>query len=156
MASITTLIGSAMAGALAWFTVNFLGKPILAIREKRLEALKTGERYSHVSSHSSDELRDRALKSLHDVGNDLQACSREGSIPTRLWCWIFHYDLELAARCLFGLAECVRGFYSISEEKRKNTVNALYVSLNATQHLSLQEIETIKQMIAEEKGNLPE
>src|SRR5579875_1220581 len=57
MASITPLIGSAMAGALAWFTVNFLGKPILAIREKRLEALKTGERYSHVSSHSSDELR---------------------------------------------------------------------------------------------------
>jgi hypothetical protein len=153
---IAMIASSAVASAVAvaaWFAVNFLGKPILAIREKRLEALQFGERYSHVSSRSSDELRDTALKSLHDVGNALLAYSRERSIATRLWCWIFRYDLELAARCLFGLAEGARGEYSIPGEQRKNTLNALYVSLGATWHLSRQEIETMNRELAAVRRN---
>ncbi len=148
------MIASSAAAIAAWFAVNFLGKPILAIREKRLQAIEAADRYFSVSFHSSDELRTTALKSLNEIGSTLRAYNREASIATRLWCRIFGYDLELAARCLFGLAEVARGQYSFSEDKRKDTLNALYVSLRATGHLSPQEIEAVHRKIAEAKGSL--
>ena len=153
---VTVIASSSAAAIVAWFAANFLGKPILAIREKRFEALQVGERYAHVNHMSSDTLRDTALKSMHEIGNALLAYSREQSIATRLWCWTFRYDLELAARCLFGLAEGPRGEYSISKEQRKNTLNCLFVSLGATRHLSPQEIKTVKEELAKTKAVLPE
>jgi hypothetical protein len=99
------IIESGIASALAvfaWFALNFLGRPILSLREKRLEAIQVAERYSNVGFTSSDELRTAALKSLHDVGNALRAYSREASIATRLWRRLMKYDLDIAAHCLFG------------------------------------------------------
>jgi hypothetical protein len=153
----TSIIATAIITALiaigAWFALNFLGKPILAIRESRLEALKFAERYSGVSFGSSDELRDTALKTLNNVGNTLLAYSRERSLATRTWCYLFNYDLEVAARCLFGLAEGPRGEFSISAEVRRNTLNALFISLGVTHHLSPAELVAVKKMIAEIKAH---
>jgi hypothetical protein len=151
-----TVIASSVVAIAAWFAVNFLGKPILALREKRLQAIEVAERYFSVGSHSSDEVCAAARKSLNENGCTLRAYNRESSIATRLWCWLFHYDLEGAARCLFGLAQVAGGHISVFEKMHKDTLNALYVSLGATGHLSPQEIETVNQLITEAKGNLPE
>jgi hypothetical protein len=148
---IVPVIFSVVAAVLAWFAANFLGKPVLAVREKRSEAIKTAEQYCAVGPDSSDELRTTALKSLNELGSALRACSREGSIATRLYCRLMKYDLELAACSLFGLAKCVLE-KNISENQRKNTVNGLYVSLGATSHMTQTEIETSKRHIAEAGG----
>jgi hypothetical protein len=143
------MIESALVAVFAWLALNFLGRPVLAVREKRLEAIQVADRYSNVSFTSSDELRATAVRSLYDVACALRTYSREASIATRLWCRLMKYDLDLAARCLLGLAEGARGEYRVSEEQRKNTLNALYVSLGAMSHLTRAEIDAVRRVIAE-------
>jgi hypothetical protein len=147
----TSIVVSALIAIAAWFALNFFGRPILAIRESRLVALQIGERYSGVGFGSSDGLRDTALKAYNDIGNTLLAYSRERSLATRIWCYLFSYDLEVAARCLFALAEGPRGEFSINDDRRKNTLNALFISLGVKHHLSATELMAVKQMIAEAK-----
>jgi hypothetical protein len=82
MSLLWTGLAAGVSSLVAWFLANFVGKPILAIREKRREALNVTERYAGVGPMSSDELRDKASKSLNDVANDLSAYSRERAIGT--------------------------------------------------------------------------
>ena len=148
----TTIIISAVAGIAAWFATNFLGRPILDLRECRLNALKIAERYSGVSLASSAGLRGTALTAYVDAGNAFLAYSREGSIAVRLWCRVFGYDLEIAALCLFGLADGPRG-HSVSNETRRNTLNALHVSLGAAHHLSRADLTKVRKLISEHKAH---
>jgi hypothetical protein len=40
-------VGSGLVGALVgWVALNFFGRPILVLRDKRREALEVGERYA--------------------------------------------------------------------------------------------------------------
>jgi hypothetical protein len=123
---IGSLVAAASMGVAAWFGTNCLAKPVLALREKRLEALEIGERYANVNLTSSDGLRDRALKALHDTANALRALSRERSFAVRVWCRLFKYNLAAASLCLFGLAEGRRGQYVSSSEQRRLTLDALF------------------------------
>jgi hypothetical protein len=99
-ALITKYLPPVILAIATWFSVNFVGKPILAIREKRREALQIAERYAFVRPWSSDDLQRPALKSLYDVGTSLRAYSREASVATRAYCRLMGYDLDMAARCL--------------------------------------------------------
>jgi hypothetical protein len=137
--SVLTGVGVA---ALSWVALNFFGKPILALRDKRREALEVGERYAYVGLHGSpsEEYQKRALSELHDAGNLLRAHFRERSLATRIYCRVFGYDLDYAARAMLGLAEATRGQYQISEKARRLTLHALFVALGATHHLSAGEI----------------
>lgn len=114
--------------------------------------MQIAEKYLNVNHASSDELRTTARASLNDVGTALRAYSREASFATRLWCHLWKYDLDVAAGCLFGLAQTAFGTYSISEEQRKNAITALYVSLGATRHLTQAEVDTVRRQIAEVRG----
>jgi len=78
---IGTVLVSSAATIAAWFTANFVGKPVLTLRDRRAEALQIAERYSHVCGFTApDELRKTALKELHDSGNALLAITRAGSL----------------------------------------------------------------------------
>lgn len=101
-----------------------------------------------VDHRASEELRQRALTALHDSGNALRAYTRERSLATRIVCAIWKYDMDYAARALFGLAEAVRGQYQYSEDIRRITLHGVFVSLNATHHLSNQEIENSRAEMA--------
>lgn len=138
-ASVLTGVGVA---ALSWVALNFFGKPILTLREKRREALEVAERYAYVGSHGSvsDEYRARALAALHDAGNSLRAYVRERSLATRLYCSVLGYDLDFASRAVFGLGEAARGQYRIEERTCRLTLHALFVALGSTHHLSAGEI----------------
>jgi hypothetical protein len=136
-----------LIGVAGWIVTNFLASPILALQGKRREALEVAERYYRVDSASSDDLRDRALKSLNDVGNALRALSREASLATRLWCKLCGYDLDFAARCLFGLAAGPRGEFAIEARDKEKTLNAFFVSLGAARHLSPEAIKGVRRDI---------
>src|SRR6266851_2679609 len=101
---IEVLTGVGMA-ALSWVTLNFLGKPILTLREKRREALEFGERWAYVGlydvlligddglgSFQGKRLSDdqqKAFVDLHGAGNSLRAHCRERALATQIYCWVF-------------------------------------------------------------------
>lgn len=156
---ISTVVTSLLVGLVAvasWVAANFIGKPIVALQEKRLEALKVAERYAHLGIGASGETRQRALTSLFDVANGIRAYAREGALATRLWCRIRKYDLECAAQALFGLAEIVRGEFRFPEEVRQNNLNAVFLSLGAGRHLSPNEVAQTRAEIAKAKQEPPE
>lgn len=148
--SVLTGVGVA---ALSWVALNFFGKPILTLREKRREALEVGERCAYVglhlhgvligddglADHQSDDQK-RAFSELHGAGNTLRAHFRERSLATRIYCWFFGYDLDYAARALLGLAEAARVPYHTDERARRLNLHALFVTLGATHHLTVGEI----------------
>jgi hypothetical protein len=71
MDSMITLISAAVVGVGAWFATNFLGKPVVAVREKRREA-----RYFKVGLYSSAKLHTTAVRLLNDVADALRAYNR--------------------------------------------------------------------------------
>lgn len=146
------LLASAAVAVAAWFAVYFLGKPVVALQDRRLEALQAAERYYAVDAGASEEVRDAAEKALFEAGTALHTLDRGWSTAVRLWCWIWGYDLDLAAQALFGLAEGPRGKIAISPEARRNTRDALYVVLGAHKHLPPETVEAIRGMIAQTKA----
>jgi hypothetical protein len=143
---LTTTILSAIAGVLAWVALNFAGAPVLALRKARQEALGIADRRWAISPSASDEARSVAIKALNDAAAALVELRRADAIAVRRYCDWLGYDLELAAGCLRGLAKGVRGGYS--DEKRKRTRDALFVSLGAARGLSATEIATATEAIA--------
>jgi hypothetical protein len=135
--SVLTGMGGA---ALSWVALNFFGKPILTLREKRREVLEIAEKYAYVDHSSSDELHRRAFEALRDAGNSLRAHSRERALATRIYCRVFGYELDDAARAMLGLAEAARGQYQYDKGVRRLTLHALFVAFGSTHHLSASEI----------------
>jgi hypothetical protein len=141
------VVGSLALGAVGWVGSNFFGKPTLALRDKRREALEVAERYAYVGLHSapSEEYQKRALAALYDVGNSLRAYARESSLATKMYCRVLRYDLDFAARAVFCLARAVQiagGQYRIVEidNTRRPALHVLFVALGATHHLSAGEV----------------
>jgi len=140
-------VGSLALGAVGWVGLNLFGKPILALRDKRREALEVAERYAYVGLRTapSEEYQKRAVAALSDVGNSLRAYARESSLGTKLYCWVLRYDLGFAARAALWLGRAVQaagGQYRIVEidKMRRPTLHVLFVALGATHHLSAGEV----------------
>lgn len=157
MAHFLSVMGGLGSAVIGWIALNFFGKPILILREKRREALEVGERYAYVGLDSfdgrllyddgmlsrpdrseSDEAQ-TSFKALHDTGNSLRALARERSIVTHLYCRALNYDLDKAASATFGLAEAARGKHVFDERTRRLMLHVLFVALGATHHLSSDE-----------------
>jgi hypothetical protein len=157
MAHFLSVMGGLGSAVIGWIALNFFGKPILILREKRREALEVGERYAYVGLDSfdgrllyddgmlsrpdrseSDEAQ-TSFKALHDTGNSLRALARERSIATHLYCRALNYDLDKAASATFGLAEAARGKHVFDERTRRLMLHVLFVALGATHHLSSDE-----------------
>jgi len=136
----------------AYVAVYFVGKPVVALQRERIAALQAAERYYTVDASASEDERDAAVKALFEAGTTLRAYQRGWSTAVRLWCFVWRYDLDLAAQALFGLAEGPRGKMAIPPEARKNTLNALYVALGAHRHLPPETVDAIQQMIAQTRA----
>jgi hypothetical protein len=146
------ILTGAAAAVLTYGVVYFIGKPVVKLEQKRLEALQTADHYFPVDAGADQELRDKAMEALLEAGTALHVLERGWSTAVRLWCWVWKYDLNLAAQILFGLAEGPRGVRVVPQEVRKNTKDALYVALNAYKHLSPETVEGVRQMIAQTKA----
>jgi hypothetical protein len=146
------LLASAGAAVAAWFAVYFVGKPVVALQQQRIAALRTAERYYAVDASADEAERDEAVKALFESGIALRAYHRGWSTAVRMWCWAWHYDLDLATQALFGLAESARGTVQFPPDARRNTLNALYVALGAHKHLPRETVDAIHAMIAQSRA----
>ena len=134
---------------MAWIAANFVGKPILAIRDARLDALKVAEYYWGVPPSAGDSMRSIAVAELQKAANTLMGYDREHSLAKRLLCRVCGYDLWVAARCLRSLIERPIGISDVSERHQKNLFNALCISLGTTRRLSADELAAAKSLIEE-------
>lgn len=149
-ASVVSGVSGLVSAAAGWFALNFFGRSVLALREKRKEALEVAERYAYVGLHRSpsDELQDRALGGLNNAGNSLRALDRERSLATRIYCRLLHYDLRMAAIAVFGLAEAARGEFRYDEAQRRLTLHVLFVALGSVHHMSSADVAATRAEMA--------
>ena len=141
---LTSVVGVSIA-AVSWVALNFVARPVLAVRDDRRKALEVAERYAYVGLHGtpSEEYHKRALMALHDAGGTLRAHGRERSLAVRAYCRILGYDLDFASRAILGLGEALRGEYHIDEGARRITLHAVFVALGSTHHLTAAEVTAV-------------
>jgi hypothetical protein len=149
-----TGVATAIVG---WVGLNFFGGPIVALREKRREALEVAERYRYVGiltdtnmvlvndtslldmrPRPPNEYQTKAHAELSDAGNSLRTFVRERAFATRIYCWVLGYDLDFAARALLSLGEAVRGVYQ-DKKARRLTLHTLFLALGVAHDLSVGE-----------------
>jgi hypothetical protein len=143
-------IGAAV-GAGAWVATNAVGGPILAIREMRMGSIRSVETLAFVSPASSEAGEQRvrdATDELNGFAASLRAQARGQNWAIRAYCHWMGYDLELAARALFGLAR-MAGDPRYGDTTKKNNAKLLCWALRADNHLSADEIAELKKLIAE-------
>lgn len=158
VSSVITGVFSLALGGASWATLNFLGKPIVTLQERRRAALEVAERYAYVGirgdillvsdtsltdirARPPSEYQTKARVELRAAGTSLRTHLRECTVATRIYCWALGYDLDAAARALLGLADAVRG-NSDERGARRLTLHTLFVALAAAHHLSASEIAT--------------
>ena len=139
-------LGASLAAIAGWFAINWVGRPILAVRSARLEAIRTAERYGRVSSGEAEESVNIVIRMLNDTVAKLRSLARAQEFYVHVYCLLMGYDLECAAKAVNGLAHLAGGYHA---DTQKNNLNLVYYSLNAYRHLSTSELTILKSALAE-------
>ena len=147
---ITILVG-AIGAVLAWFITNWIGKPIIDVRDKRIKALHAAEQNAHVGYGASNERVTEARAALNEAASGLRSISRGYGWPVRLYCRLARYDLEAAANWLITLHNMAGEPGYDDKARRQIALDATYMFLRAHQHLSQERIDEIKLRIGLEK-----
>ena len=144
---ISILLG-AIGAVPGWFIANWVGKPILDVREKRIKALQAAEQNAHVGFEASNERIREARAALNEAASSLRSISRGYGWPVRLYCWLAGYDLEAAANQLIALHNMAGDI--VIGEGRQIALDAIYIFLRQ-QHLSRERVAEVKTRIGLEK-----
>jgi hypothetical protein len=146
--NIGVLLTGAVGAIMGWITTHAIAKPILQVREKRLEAFQLAERHFRMRSTAPvDEIK-CARSAVADVATRMRAFSRARIGAAPLYCWLRGYNLEMAARCLYGLVQMI-GDDSFKNMNRQNNLDALHYCLRTDKHLSRTRRKEIKNMLRE-------
>ncbi|MFY9642436.1 MAG: hypothetical protein WCD20_00755 [Rhodomicrobium sp.] len=140
-------LGAALTGLATWYATNLIGKPILAVRDARLEALRVAERYAYVAGSASEETVRVARSALADTTSRLRSLCRGQGWPARLYCRFMSYNLEGAAIAINGL--CQMAGEHFHEQTRQNNLNYVYYSLNTYGHIAEDKLLLLKAALAE-------
>ena len=141
----------AIGGLLVWFITNWVGKPIVDVRDKRIKALHAAEQNAHVGYGASNERVTEARAALNEAASGLRSISRGYGWPVRLYCRLARYDLEAAANWLITLHNMAGEPGYDDKARRQIALDATYMFLRAHQHLSQERIDEIKLRIGLEK-----
>jgi hypothetical protein len=133
---------------LAWFITNWVGKPIVDVRDKRIDALKAAEQNAYVG-YGSERVKE-ARAALNEAASALRSISRGHGWPVRLYCRFRRYDLEGAANQLIRLHN-MTGEFGHDDKSRQVALDAIYLFLRAHQHLSRERIDEIKMRVEVEE-----
>lgn len=144
------LLYGMLSGALGWFGANFVGKPVIELREKRQAALHAADRYGHVGWGASEETIVAARRALSDAASALRAVSRTGNLTLDLYCKSLQMDLELAAKAIDGLGTMIGGPHD--NVARQRQLDAIHFCLHAYRHLSAKRLQEIQDMLDEAKS----
>lgn len=142
--------GTIVVGLLAWFTANWIGKPVSEARAIRIKALYAVEQNAPVGAAAGDQRITAARVALNDAASGLRSISRGYSWPVRLYCLVFGIDLEMAASALITLHN-MTGNPGYNNDQRLLVVDAIYVFLKADRHLSKARIAEIKEQVERDK-----
>ncbi|MFZ3178480.1 MAG: hypothetical protein WA150_11055 [Methylovirgula sp.] len=137
-----------LASVIGWFGINFIGKPILKAEERRIEILRLGERYSSFGMGTDDDRAMRAIKEINDALALVKPLYRS-SLIIRIYCRIRGYNFPLAEGILNGISHMIGR--SNNDNDRLNQIDALYLALNATEHLPKKRVHEINEIIREAK-----
>src|SRR5215468_5449930 len=99
---ISILLG-AIGAVLVWFITNWVGKPIVDVRDKRIKALQAAEQNAYVGASAGNKRITEASAALSEAASGLRSISRGHGWPVRLYCRFAGYDLEEAASWLITL-----------------------------------------------------
>jgi hypothetical protein len=70
------ILSAAIGGVLVWFITNWVGKPIVDLRDKRIKALQAAEQNAHVGYGASKERIKEARAALNEAASGLRSISR--------------------------------------------------------------------------------
>jgi hypothetical protein len=143
-------IYGALVAVVAWFVLNMVGRPILALRDKRVKALQIADRYAYFGPTGSEERAREVRRELLDVASELRAQTRSHNWLVRCYCRLLRYDIEEAALALRGLAEMAGGNYA--QEVCANNLNHVHISLRAHHHLSPETLRKHQEIVASESS----
>jgi hypothetical protein len=141
---------AAMGGVLVWLITNWVGKPIVDIRDRRIKALQAAEQNAYVGYGVNNERVIEAKGALSEAASGLRSISRGYGWPVRLYCRLAGYDLEGAADWLIFLHNKA-GELGWADERRQIVLDAIYVLLRAHHHLSPERIDKVRTRIGLEK-----
>jgi hypothetical protein len=144
------ILSAAIGGVLVWFITNWVGKPVVDVRDKRIKALHAAEQNAHVGFGASKERVTEASTALNEAASGLRSISRGYGWPVRLYCRLARYNLEAAADWLITLHNWA-GDMLYEDERRQIALDAIYIFLRAHQHLSRKRIDEVKMRIGLEK-----
>jgi hypothetical protein len=138
---------SAVSGVAGWLVFYMVGKPILALRDTRLKALRVAERYAYFGSTStqSEERVREVRRELFDVAAELTTQTRGHSWPVRCYFGLLRHNFEAAASALRGLGQMAGEDYS--EQVRTNNLNHVYISLRAHHHLTPETVRKHREVV---------
>jgi hypothetical protein len=143
---VSNLILGGLGGLIVWIIANYVGKPILRIEAKRREAIDVAEGIAYLRSDDDQYVRE-AITAIGNVGATLRSYARTPFSPVLLYCRLLGYDLDGAARAMYGLAR-ISGEYLIGDDPRKDTLDWLHVCLNAYAHLSTKRVYELRRLAA--------
>lgn len=146
---ISILVG-AIGGLVVWFITNWVGKPIVDVRDKRIKALQAAEQNAHVGDGASNERIKEARAALNEAASALRSISRGHGWPVRLYCLFAGYDLEAAAYGLISLHNKT-GDLRYDDQIRQLILDAIYIFLRAHKHLSRERADEIKEQLERDK-----
>jgi hypothetical protein len=147
-AHLTGFLVGTVGSVAAWLVLNLIGKPLLQVREQRLDALHIAERYAYFRWSEEDARVREVRRELFDIASKLRAQARGQSWPLRCYCWLLRYDLEGAAGALRGLGN-MAGDTGYADQVRQNNLNHVYISLRAHRHLSREALRAHRDMVVE-------
>jgi hypothetical protein len=143
---ITTHFADLLIGAVGWFMLHLIARPILRVRELRSDALCLAGRYAHCWIEQDDRVS-AVRRELFDIASKVRAQARGQSWPLRCYCGFLRYDLEEAAGALDGLGSMI-GDPRYPEQVRQNNLNHVYISFRAHKHLSRETLRAHGEMVA--------
>ena len=146
------ILSGAIGGVLVWYVTNWIGKPIIDVRDKRIKALQAAEQNAYVGCSAGDERVTEARAALNEAASGLRSVSRGYGWPVRLYCRLARYDLEAAANWLINLHNWTGKIGYDDEARHQMAFDAIYILLHAHHPgLSRERIDYIKMRIGLEK-----
>jgi len=136
-----------LVAVVAWFMLNMVGRPILALRDRRLKALQVADRYAYFGPTESPERVREVRRELFDIASELRAQARSHNWLVRCYCGLLRYDIEEATLALRGLAQMAGENYS--QQVRTNNLNHIHISLRAHHHLSPETLRKHQEIVSE-------
>jgi hypothetical protein len=145
-----SVLSGAIGAVPVWFITNWVGKPIVDVRDRRIKAIQAAEQNAHVGLSASKERTKEARAALNEAASSLRSISRGYGWPVRLYCRLARYDLEGAADWLIDLHNRT-GELGWDDKAPQIALDAIYILLRAHRRLDRERIDYIKMRIGLEK-----